>query len=111
MAMRVIALLVGLEFSGVTHAAGDAVAFIVLDRVTHEDSCPLDGTPCDDCPSSCPNCHCRNAPIATPPVELSAPLVLYLYRETSVARPSPESPPSPDLPPPFRPPRPSLVAS
>lgn len=110
-ALRVLGLLLGLELSGAAHAVSDVVACVVLHQQTHEDACPADGSPCDDCPPSCPNCHCSNAPVAMPPV---APHSLLVVAETRGARPnltSSDTPPRPELPLPFRPPRILTIAS
>ena len=110
-ALRVVALLLGLELSGAAHAVSDVVATVILHQTTHEDACPADGTPCDDCPPSCPNCHCSNAPVAVPPGELVSPLLCAESGAASVRLMSADAPPRPELPLPFRPPRSSVVAS
>lgn len=109
--LRVLALLLGFELSGAAHAVSDVVATVILHQTTHEDACPADGTPCDDCPPSCPNCHCSNAPVAMPPIELASPLLFAESRAASVRLTSAEAPPRPELPLPFRPPRSVAVAS
>src|SRR4029079_7659199 len=62
-ALRVLALILGLQLSGAAHAATEAIELIASADVKHADACPPDG-PCNDCPPSCPNCHCSNAPTA-----------------------------------------------
>jgi hypothetical protein len=108
--LRVVALLLGMQVSGAVHAVSDLVESVVLHQATHQDACPADGRPCEDCPPSCPNCHCSNAPVAMPPVELASPLLLTESSETSVRLTPSDAPPRPELPLPFRPPR-SLVAA
>ena len=103
-ALRVLGLLVGLELSGAAHAVSDVVACVVLHQETHEDACPADGRPCDDCPPSCPNCHCSNAPVAMPPVALPSPLLIAETLGSTLRFTSSAAPPRPELPLPFRPP-------
>jgi hypothetical protein len=110
-ALRVVALLLGLQLSGTAHAVTDAVASIVLHHATHEDACPADGSPCDDCPPSCPNCHCSNAPVAMPPLELPSPHLFAAGGEAVIGLTSADAPPRPELPLPFRPPRNVVRAS
>jgi len=110
-ALRVLALFLGLELSGAAHAASDLVACVVLQQQTHDDACPADGRPCDDCPPSCPNCHCSNAPVAMPPVALPAPQLFAESQSDAVRLTSTDAPARPDLPLPFRPPRSAVLAS
>jgi hypothetical protein len=100
--LRVLAVVLGMQLSGVGHFATELVESMLSDDVHHE-SCPADG-PCDDCPPGCPQCHCSNglrsvAPDAAPAVssvlESSNGVVPALTRD---------KPPTPDLPLPFRPP-------
>jgi hypothetical protein len=109
--LRGLGLLLGLELSGAAHAVSDVVACVVLNQQTHDDACPADGRPCDDCPPSCPNCHCSNAPVAMPPVAPPSPLVVADARDTTLELTSSDAPPRPELPLPFRPPRIVTVAS
>lgn len=103
--LRLLTVVVTLQFSGAVHFAVDAVGIVVAERAAHEDDCPLDGGPCNDCPPSCPNCHCANAPTAVLPLEVRS-LVSPLFGASptrGLART--EAPPSPELPALFRPPR------
>jgi len=110
-ALRVVTLLLGLQLSGAVHAVSDLVEAVVLNQPKHQDDCPADGRPCDDCPPSCPNCHCSNAPVAVPPVELASPRLFAERRAASVRLTPSDAPPRPELPLPFRPPRTLVVAS
>jgi len=103
-ALRVLALILGLQLSGAAHAATEAIELIASADVKHADACPPDG-PCNDCPPSCPNCHCSNAPTAVTPKAVPAELVALARVPSSTPRVSERTPPSPDLPLPFRPPR------
>ena len=100
--LRVLAVVLGLQLSGVGHFATELVESIVSEQVHHE-SCPADG-PCDDCPPGCPQCHCSNALRSVVP-EAAAPVVTVLETSDDVAALTSEKPLSPDLPLPFRPPR------
>ncbi|HEX5100252.1 MAG TPA: hypothetical protein VFV94_12165 [Polyangiaceae bacterium] len=106
--LRVLALILGLQLSGAAHAATEAVELIASADVRHADACPPDG-PCNDCPPSCPNCHCSNAPTALTPEPVRAELIALALVPSSTPRVSERTPPSPELPLPFRPPR-ALVA-
>ena len=110
-AFRVLALFLGIELSGAAHAMKDVVTHVVLGVTTHDDACPADGSPCDDCPPSCPNCHCSNAPVAMPPVAPPSPTLQAVGAFLTVSFASSPAPPRPELPLPFRPPRSSRVAS
>lgn len=101
--LRVLALVLGVQLSGVAHFATEVVE-AVADASVHHETCPADG-PCDDCPPGCPQCHCSNGLRSVAP-ELASSVASVL--ETSgPATPTFErqKPPVPDLPLPFRPPR------
>jgi hypothetical protein len=100
--LRVLAVVLGLQLSGVGHFATELVESVVSEEVHHE-SCPADG-PCDDCPPGCPQCHCANGLRSVVP-DASSPAVTVLESSDDVAALASEKPPSPDLPLPFRPPR------
>jgi hypothetical protein len=101
--LRVLAVVLGMQLSGVGHFATELVESIVADEVHHE-SCPADG-PCDDCPPGCPQCHCSNGLRSIAPDAIAAvSSVLESSNGVALARTG-EKPPSPELPLPFRPPR------
>jgi hypothetical protein len=109
LALRVLAVVLGLQVSGLAHFVEDAVSAIATGHAEHEDPCPADG-PCDDCPPGCPQCHCPNAmrSVAAAP---AAPSVLLSETALSAAVAETSSAPlSPDLPGLFRPPQTALVA-
>jgi len=103
-ALRVLAVLLGLELSGVAHAGTEVVELVASEAVRHADACPPDG-PCNDCPPSCPNCHCSNAPTAVTSTALPAELVALVFVPTPTLRIGERTPSSPELPLPFRPPQ------
>jgi hypothetical protein len=108
-ALRVLAVVLGLQLSGVAHFVEDAVAAIATGHAEHEDPCPAD-RPCDECPPGCPQCHCSNTmrSVAAAP---AAPSVLLAETALSAAVAATSSAPlSPDLPGLFRPPQTALVA-
>jgi hypothetical protein len=107
---RVLALVLGVQLSGVAHVAADVVSVVVSGRDEHAEHCPADG-PCNDCPQGCPNCHCQNgvravAPQLTAPVVLTLPTVALATLETNA-----QVPLGPVLPSLFRPPRTGLTVS
>jgi hypothetical protein len=107
--LRVLAVLLGLQTSGVSHFVEDVVAAIATGHAEHEDPCPADG-PCDECPPGCPQCHCSNAMRSVVP-PTGAPSLLLAETALSAAGDVTDSAPlSPDLPGLFRPPQLSLVA-
>jgi hypothetical protein len=101
--VRVLTILLSLQFCGAIHDFSDAVrSLVTADQVQHE-TCPPDG-PCDDCPPGCPNCHCAAIRSIVPdtrldvaPDLLEASLPACLYATQAVA--------GPDRPCLFRPPR------
>jgi hypothetical protein len=101
--LRVLAVVLGMQLSGVGHFATELVESIVADEVHHE-SCPADG-PCDDCPPGCPQCHCSNGLRSVPPDAAPALASILETSGDGVRASSREKPPSPELPLPFRPPR------
>ena len=109
MVVRVLVLVLGLQVSGVAHAAEDALSLVVAEQVEHEE-CPADG-PCNDCPPGCAQCHCPNALRSVAP-PASLPFVLVLATSKTTARGAkPGAPASPDLPGLFRPPQTALAVS
>jgi hypothetical protein len=99
--IRVLAVVLGMQLSGVGHFATELAEAVVSAEVHHE-SCPANG-PCDDCPPGCPQCHCSNGLRSVAP-EASPPVAGVLVTAGGVAAFTPEKPPSPELPLPFRPP-------
>jgi hypothetical protein len=101
--IRVLALVLGVQLSGVAHFATELVEAVVSADVHHE-TCPADG-PCDDCPPGCPQCHCSNV-LRSVAVAASTPVVSTLETEgDGILAFSQGKPPTPELPLPFRPPR------
>ena len=103
--LRVVTVLVAMQFSGALHDVSDFVAAVAeLEHV--DDGCPAD-RPCDDCPAGCPNCHCSNlaGSLVAPAgfAELREPLAESLLPRPLVGR---TVPCGPDLPSIYRPPRP-----
>lgn len=108
-ALRVLAVVLGLQLSGVAHFVEDAVAAVATGHAEHEDPCPAD-RPCDECPPGCPQCHCSNAMRSVvPPVGAPSLLLAETALSAAVAETS-RAPLSPDLPGLFRPPQIALVA-
>jgi hypothetical protein len=104
--LRLIAVVLGIQLSGVGHAMADAVAAMAEHAAEHGDPCPPNG-PCDDCPVGCPNCHCPNAFRSGLPLseaELTEPILPAFLVTWSEAH----APQSPDPKLPFRPPRADL---
>jgi len=99
--LRVLAVVLGLQLSGVGHFATELVEAVASEDVHHE-TCPADG-PCDDCPPGCPQCHCSNGLRSVAP-DASGPVAGALETSDRVPAFTPEKPPSPELPLPFRPP-------
>jgi len=103
MIVRVLTVLLSLQFCGAIHDFSDAVRFVVSADDGQHEKCPPNG-PCDDCPPGCPNCHCAAVGSIVPDVQVElAPELLAeslpscLYATQAVA--------GPDRPPLFRPPR------
>jgi hypothetical protein len=101
--VRVLTVLISLQFCGVIHDFSDAVRSIVAAEELQHEKCPPDG-PCEDCPPGCPNCHCAavrsivpNIRLDVTPDLLEASLPTCLYATQAVA--------GPDRPCLFRPPR------
>ena len=101
--VRVLTVLLSLQFCGVIHDFSDAVRSIVTAEELQHEKCPPDG-PCEDCPPGCPNCHCAavrsivpNIRLDVTPDLLEASLPTCLYATQAVA--------GPDRPCLFRPPR------
>jgi hypothetical protein len=107
--LRVLAVVLGLQLSGVSHFVEDAAAAIATGHAEHEDPCPAD-RPCEECPPGCPQCHCSNTMRSlVPPV--GAPSLLLAETALSAAGDaSSRAPLSPDLPGLFRPPQTALPA-
>jgi hypothetical protein len=104
--LRVLALVLGVQLSGVAHFAAEAVEAAFAEEAHHE-TCPPDG-PCDDCPPGCPQCHCSNGLRSVAP-DAASPVASVLETAAGgVLAPSREKPPAPELPLPFRPPRVAL---
>ena len=107
---RVLALVLGVQLSGVAHVAADVASIAVSGRDEHGEQCPADG-PCNDCPPGCPNCHCQNGLRAVAP-QPTAPVVLTLSTVTLVRlEAKAQFPLGPVLPSLFRPPRTGLAVS
>jgi hypothetical protein len=75
--LRVFAVVLGLQVSGVGSAAAQAVHAIAGDKAATPEQCPSD-RPCDDCPSSCPNCHCSNGILSLVPQVAMAPMGAFV---------------------------------
>jgi hypothetical protein len=101
--LRVLAVVLGLQLSGVGHFATELVEAVVSDEVHHE-TCPADG-PCDDCPPGCPQCHCSNGLRSVAPDAAPALASVLETSDDGVHASSRDEPPAPELPLPFRPPR------
>jgi hypothetical protein len=113
--LRVVALAVGVQLSGLAPALEELVC-AAKEAVEQGAACPCNepcssdelhssDEPCIDCPQGCPKCHCPNGlrSVAPEPFAALAPafpaLALGLLDEAS------QAPPGPDLPSLFRPPR------
>lgn len=101
--LRVVALVVGVQLSGLTPVI-DELACLAAEAFEHDEPCPSD-EPCSDCSPGCPTCHCSNglrAVTAEPyfaPAPAFPPPVLVALNEAL------QTPAVPDLASLFRPPR------
>jgi hypothetical protein len=101
--LRVLALVLGVQLSGVAHFATEVVEAVASEGAHHE-TCPPD-RPCDDCPPGCPQCHCSNGLRSVAP-DAASPVASVLEASADGAPAfTRDKPPSPELPLPFRPPR------
>jgi hypothetical protein len=64
--LRVLAVVLGLQVSGIGSAGAEAVWLVSDEMAGAPERCPEDH-PCDDCPPSCPNCHCSNGIVTVVP--------------------------------------------
>jgi hypothetical protein len=74
-ALRVFAVLLGLELAGVGHAVVDLVECVAAEAGEAHEQCPPDGA-CDDCPPGCPSCHCANRVTSVAPNRAPLPSVV-----------------------------------
>ncbi len=108
--IRVLAVVLGVQVSGTSHAVADVMNLVVARGVAHEEECPAD-RPCEDCPQGCPNCHCSNAISSLiPDLTPSVPTLLPIGHVAAVWE-ADHAPLRPELSPPFRPPRTSRSVS
>jgi hypothetical protein len=107
--LRLVALLVATELSGVAHAALDTVAWAA--GIEHpQDDCE-DEESGHECPPGCPNCHCVHgavvqlAPRGALRPELRLASVHPVQHEAGFVPLDTVPPKGPDLTPLYRPPR------
>jgi hypothetical protein len=108
-ALRVFAVLVGLQFSGFIHGAADVAEAVLAEAVLAEhavehEQCPADG-PCDDCPPGCPNCHCSAAVASVVPAAAASLATVLGAEMLPPCLYATQAPAGPELPTLFRPPR------
>ena len=103
MLVRVFAIVVGLQVSGIGPAAAEVLRGVACESIDTREECPPD-QPCDDCPPSCPHCSCASVMLSVVPQVGVAPIGAFIgvrQPREPVARRAPNVPELAGL---FRPP-------
>lgn len=104
-ALRALVLLIAIQISGVASVAAELAAVGVGDVDGCCSDCPFekDG---QECPPSCPSCHCSHGGAALPaPVSATESIAFHHIVHEAIAPPGATVPRPPTLPSIYRPPR------
>ena len=104
--LRALALVAGLQVSGLAHAAGDAVAEIMVGDHPDDDD-DHESDPNHECPPGCPTCHHVHFSGASLPPSVMARVDWARLADGEVTGGfyAADAPAGPALPPVYRPPR------